>query len=56
MRLVSLRILQGLHGGYLEVRCTYNLLSSCTYNPYFHRVPVVVGLLIGLYLQDLGRL
>ena len=30
----------------LEVRCAYNLLSNCTYNPIISRVTVVMGLVI----------
>ena len=34
--------------GYLEVHCTYNLLSNCSYNPIISRVTVVMGLIIRL--------
>ena len=30
---------------YLEVRCTYNLLSNCSYNPI---LSVVMGFILGL--------
>ena len=33
---------------YLEVRCTYNLLSNCSYNPNISRAPVVMRPIIGL--------
>ena len=33
---------------YLEVHCTYNLLSSCSYNQIISRVTVVMGFIIGL--------
>ena len=33
---------------YLDVRCTYNLLSNCSYNPVISRVTVVMGSIIGL--------
>ena len=39
----------------LEVHCTYNLLSNCSYNPTVSRVTVVMGL-IRLQLQLLSRL
>ena len=32
---------------YLEVHCTYNLLSNCSYNQ-ISRVTVVMGFIIGL--------
>ena len=34
--------------GYLEVRCTYKLLSKYSYNPFLSRVAVVMGFIIGL--------
>ena len=43
-------------GVYLEVRCTFNLLSNCSYNPIISRVTVVIGFIIGLQLQLLSRL
>ena len=33
---------------YLEVHCTYNLLSNCSYNPSISRATVVMGFTIGL--------
>ena len=30
---------------YLEVHCTYNLLSNCSYNPIISRVTIVMGLI-----------
>ena len=33
---------------HLEVRCTYNLLSSCSYNPIISRVTVAMGFILGL--------
>ena len=33
---------------YLEVHCTYNLLSNCSYKTIISRVTVVMGLLIRL--------
>ena len=33
---------------YLEVHCTNNLLSNCSYNQIISRVPVVMGFIIGL--------
>ena len=34
---------------YLEVvRCTYNLLSNCSYNPIISRVTVVIGFILSL--------
>ena len=33
---------------YLEVHCTYNLLSNCSYNPIISRVTVVMGLIFRL--------
>ena len=32
----------------LEVHCSYNLLSNCSYNPSIFRVTVVMGLIIRL--------
>ena len=34
--------------GYLEVHCTYNLLSKCNYNPTISRVTVVMELIFRL--------
>ena len=36
------------HLGYLEVPCTYNLLSNCSYNSSTSRVTVVMGFMLGL--------
>ena len=33
---------------YLEVHCTYNLLSNCSYNQILSRVTVVIGFILGL--------
>ena len=33
---------------YLEVHCTYNLLSNCSYNPIISRVTRIVGLIFRL--------
>ena len=38
----------GVGGGYLEVHCTYNLLSNCSYSPIISRVTVVIGLVFRL--------
>ena len=38
----------GLDGAYLEVHCTYNLVSNCSYNPNISRVTVVMGLIFRL--------
>ena len=35
-------------GLYLEVPCTYNLRSNCSYNPIISRVTVVMGFITGL--------
>ena len=40
---------------YLEVHCTYHLLSNCSYNPIISWVTVVMGLTFRLYLQILSR-
>ena len=37
-----------LASDYLEVRCTYNLLSNCSYKPIISRVTVVMEFTIGL--------
>ena len=41
---------------YLEVHCTYNLLSDCSYSPNISSIIVVTLDIIGLYLQLLSRL
>ena len=33
---------------YLEVCCTYNLLSNCSFDPIISRAPVVMRPIIGL--------
>ena len=33
---------------HVEVRCTYNLLSSCSYTPIISMVTVVTGFVTGL--------
>ena len=33
---------------YLEVHCTYNLLSSCSYNPVISRVTIIMELIFRL--------
>ena len=33
---------------YLEVHCTYNLLSNCSYNPIISRLAIVMGLMFRL--------
>ena len=38
----------GSRGCYLEVHCTYNLLSNCSYNLIISRVTVDMGLIIRL--------
>ena len=38
----------GSEMGYLEVRCTYNLRSDCSYNPVISRVTVLIGFITGL--------
>ena len=33
---------------YLEVHCTYNLLSNCSYNLIISRVTIIMGLIFRL--------
>ena len=35
-------------GAYLEVHCTYNLLSNCSYNPIVNPITTVTIDIIGL--------
>ena len=38
----------GFRSEYLEVRCTSNLLSNCSYKPSIFRVTVAIGFIVGL--------